>query len=762
MRNNNILKNIVIIGIFASLVFSALIPIINAGNNKVSQKEINNHEQDVSNLLTHTVLGEQCSATWCSHCPSASYYLNIVYNMGYDFEYVALVSNKNTYASSRISELGISGYPTVCFDGGYVDVVGHQYDTSNFINAINTCGARTVANIDLDLEAFWMGGNQIQVNVEVTNNGGSTYNGHLHVYITEKISRWDDYDGDPYHFAMIGNYGINQNVNVGASSTETYTNTWTSPYSDITMGNIRCIASVFAQSNMYTDETTIADPELPNSDPPSTPSQPSGSSTGIVGIPNTYSTSSTEPNGDPIKYGWDWDGDNDVDEWTDYYGSGTGVNIDHSWDSIGTYNVKVKAEDLFGTQSGWSSSKSVQITIGNPPNTPSAPTGETDGTHNSQYSYSAITTDPNSGDKLYYLFDWGDGTDSGWKGPYSQGQSGSATHTWQDAGNFDVTVKAKDLAGTETDWSPSLSVNMGNTAPNRPSKPSGPNSGIILKTYSYSTSASDPEGDSLSYLFDWDDGTDSGWVSTKSAEHTWSEIGTYSIRVRAKDEWDVSVWSQPLSVEIQGGTLDVDAGGPYEGTADHPISFTGSVTGGAEPYSWEWNFGDGGTSSVQNPTHTYSGPGEYTVTLLVTDDIGAEGVGTTTAEIASNPPNVPVMNGPNKGAAEVEQTFTISAIDPDGDDVYYYIEWGDDTITDWQGPYSSGEQQNFTHTWDEQGDYEIRYKAKDINELESDWGSLSVSMPRDRSASMNIIIYLFEKFFRQYPLLEKIIFTLLK
>ncbi len=42
------------------------------------------------------------------------------------------------------------------------------------------------------------------VNVDVTNNGASTYNGHLHVYVTEITSRWDDEDGNPYHFAMIG------------------------------------------------------------------------------------------------------------------------------------------------------------------------------------------------------------------------------------------------------------------------------------------------------------------------------------------------------------------------------------------------------------------------------------------------------------------------------------------------------------------------------------------------------------------------------
>jgi len=756
MKNPDFFRKVVIFGIMALLIITAFVPLIDAGNYR-----INSGENISLNQLsfTHTVLGEEATATWCGYCPTVMQIMDNIYNSGqYDFEYVTLVCDKNSYALSRYNELGNQGYPCVMYDGDYTRLLGAGYTQTDHENAIQTCGARSVANIDLDLTLFWLGNNQISISIEVTNNGGSTYNGHLHVYITEKNSRWYN-SGLQYHYAMIGNYGINQNINVGASSTETYTNTWTSPYSDITMGNIKGIASVF--SNSYTDETATANPQLPNSDPPTTPSQPAGPSSGIVGIPNTFSTSSTEPNGDSIRYGWDWDNDNDVDYWTDYYSSGATAYVDHTWNSPGNYNIKVKAEDLFGTQSVWSSSKSIQITTGSPPNTPSMPSGETDGMHNTQYTYTTGTTDPNTGDELYYLFDWGDGTDSGWKGPYEQGQSASANHKWSDSGSFDVKVKAKDLAGSETDWSPALNVFMGNTAPNRPNKPSGPPNGIILQTYTYSTSASDPEGDSLKYKFDWDDGTDSGWVSTKYAGHSWSEEGTYSVRVKAKDDWDESIWSAPLTVEILSGDLDVSPGGPYESKTGNAISFTGSVAGGIDPYSWEWNFGDGESAFVQNPTHTYSIPGDYTVTLLVSDNEGSEGIGTTTAVISSNPPDTPTITGKRNGAAGVEQTYIISSADPDNDDVYYYIEWGDDSTTDWQGPYSSGVEQNFNHTFTEKGDYEIRVKAKDTNDLESDWGSITVSMPKQKSAT-NILNYLFEQFFKRYPLLHSIITTLFK
>ena len=67
-----------------------------------------------------------------------------------------------------------------------------------------------------------------------------------------------------------------------------------------------------------------------------------------------YSSVSTDPGGDNISYGWDWDGDYIVDEWTDYFGANISVNISHSWAVEGTYNVRVIAKDEKGLLSDWS------------------------------------------------------------------------------------------------------------------------------------------------------------------------------------------------------------------------------------------------------------------------------------------------------------------------------------------------------------------------------------------------------------------------
>jgi PKD repeat protein len=67
------------------------------------------------------------------------------------------------------------------------------------------------------------------------------------------------------------------------------------------------------------------------------------------------------------------------------------------------------------------------------------------------------------------------------------------------------------------------------------------------------------------------------------------------------------------------GEFGVDAGADYNGTVGETIQFTGTVIGGSEPYAWSWNFGDGNTSTEQNPIHVYNVAGQYEVILTVTD-----------------------------------------------------------------------------------------------------------------------------------------------
>lgn len=96
------------------------------------------------------------------------------------------------------------------------------------------------------------------------------------------------------------------------------------------------------------------------------PATPSGPSSGYIGVPYTYSTSATDPSGNQVKYGWDWNGDSVVDEWSGFGPSGWIDSRPHSWSSPSIYYVKVKAQNINGVESGWSFNK--EVLISNPTN----------------------------------------------------------------------------------------------------------------------------------------------------------------------------------------------------------------------------------------------------------------------------------------------------------------------------------------------------------------------------------------------------------
>ena len=101
--------------------------------------------------------------------------------------------------------------------------------------------------------------------------------------------------------------------------------------------------------------------------------------------------------------------------------------------------------------------KSTTYTIPGAPNKPNKPSGPTSGIAGVEYTYTTSTTDPN-GDQVYYKWNWGDGTDSSWLGPYNSSETVYASHVWWSNGEYVIRVKAKDSWGKESEWSEELTV----------------------------------------------------------------------------------------------------------------------------------------------------------------------------------------------------------------------------------------------------------------------------------------------------------------
>jgi len=264
-------------------------PISGAVNlTKSSKINENTAIENLSNEdFTHTVLAEFIGSDSCPHCPTANSQFNSIYNSGdYDFQYVSMVfcddMNANIYG--RIQELGTEAVPDAHFDGKYMNVHGKQVDEQPYRNAIVQSGEREVPDIGLDLDVEWKGGGTIKITVNVQNNEPEEYNGHLRVYITEIESRWNDVNGNPYHFAALY-IPIDRSLAVSKQSyvvkqqgqpipldgdTYTFTKTWFGAihgFGDITQDNIMVIASVFDKDTDYAVQTASATPSLSGSMP---------------------------------------------------------------------------------------------------------------------------------------------------------------------------------------------------------------------------------------------------------------------------------------------------------------------------------------------------------------------------------------------------------------------------------------------------------------------------------------------------------------
>jgi len=102
--------------------------------------------------------------------------------------------------------------------------------------------------------------------------------------------------------------------------------------------------------------------------------------------------------------------------------------------------------------------------------------------------------------------------------------------------------------------------------------------------------------------------------------------------------------------------------------------------------------------------------------------------GTWIGELDFNrPPETPTKpDGPEELIQYEETTFTTSAIEPEGEDLYYMFDWGDGNVSGWLGPYASGETGEASYSWADPGVLEIKAVAKDINGIQSNWSEPAI------------------------------------
>jgi len=184
---------------------------------------------------------------------------------------------------------------------------------------------------------------------------------------------------------------------------------------------------------------------------PPTPPTITGPHYGKTNTMYTFSLGSiTDPDGDQFYVLWVW-GDDNPSDWLGPYDSGTTINASHEWSEPRNYTIRVILKDIWGVLSNWSAPFFITIVENKLPNPPNI-TGPHYGKINTDYTFSIGPITNPDGDQLYGFWNWGDGN-TGWLGPYDNGQTINISHAWSKPGNYTIRVKFKDIWGAESNWS---------------------------------------------------------------------------------------------------------------------------------------------------------------------------------------------------------------------------------------------------------------------------------------------------------------------
>ncbi len=646
---------------------------------------------------SHTIFAEFCTATWCGYCRYAHGALKNIYAGGWHpFYYISLVDDENMNAEDRINEYGVSGFPTVFFDGGYESVVGAgsiESAQAAYNASIVDCGEAEVADIDIDLDVTWNGNAEMDISVTVDNNEDSLYEGHLHVYVNEIISSmgWYDTGGYLYTFPFL-DYAFNEDISISAGGTwqdsvnwdgNDYNDGYGDDFGGITYGNIMIIATVFADDTEYADDTTGF--RVGDNDDPNTPSNPDPEDDDTDVIVET-----------PLS--WDCDDPDDDVLCYDVY--------------LGKYsNPSLAESDHLGT--------------------------------------------------TYYPPDFLDFDE---------------TYYWK--------IVAKDPLGGSTSGPVWSFTTRDNSAPYIPSDPDpGDGATNVYINSDLSWTGGDPDDDEVTYDVYLDtDCPPTTKVKSNQSGTTYNPPGvldfdtTYCWKIVAWDKYGYSsvgpVWS--FTTEENQPPYPPSDPDPSDGATDVSIEdmlwWTGEDPNPGDKLTYDIYFGKSSTPPLiyEDLTQAVYDPGTmdlettYYWQIIVYDSQGLSEVGDIwqfTTESYNEPPNAPNIQGETNGKHGEEYEYTFSATDPQGDDVYFWIEWGDGDVVEWYGPYNSDEEFTLSHSWTEKGGYTIRVKAKDMKESVSEWATLEVTMPKNKAFIFNfpLLSWLFEQFPNAFPFLRQIL-----
>ena len=226
----------------------------------------------------------------------------------------------------------------------------------------------------------------------------------------------------------------------------------------------------------------------------------------------------------------------------------------------------------------------------------------------------------------------------------------------------------------------------------------------------------------------------------------------YSINSDGNIKWSVNlsrrVWGQSAVISDDGtiyfGTCEFEGhcGGPF-----HALNPDGSVKYILDHTRMFWAspaIGEDGTVYICTRKSRREGGGYVMIGFLRALSV-----------LNPNAPEKPVISGPSEGKPGESYEFTFNTTSPLGNNVYFWIEWGDKSITEWQGPYISGEEMRINHSYRYTAVYNIRVKAKDTDDLWGPWDEFEIRIKTSRNKET--FNFSFLQFLERFPLLMRLL-----
>ncbi|MAG91043.1 hypothetical protein CMO83_00025 [Candidatus Woesearchaeota archaeon] len=431
--------------------------------------------------------------------------------------------------------------------------------------------------------------------------------------------------------------------------------------------------------------------------------------TATVGNTATISYSVFDPDGDPVTITISWgDGTTTL---------GGATSAQHVYGSTGTFAVTITATDIKGAVTQRSCGFITVISVPPPPNNPpvinscSSPSTVNVGS-TTTITYSVFDPD---GDSVSISINWGDGSTT-------TGGSSSASHTYNSAGTFFVTITATDSKGAVTQRSCGSILVKSTPPPNNPpviNSCSSPSTIGVGNTAVISYSVTDPDGNPVTIRIDWGDGTTTTGGSS-SATHTYTSTGTFTVTITATDS--KGAVTQGTCGSILVTTITPPNNPPVITSCTSPSTIiVGNIAtvnyvvsdpdGDAVTITINWGDGtttNGGASGAQ---HIYTSTGTFPVTITATDSKGLItqrtcGTVNVISGPGSNPPVINSCNSPSTVNVGNTATITYSVSDPDGDTVTISVNWGDGTTT-------TGGSGSASHVYSTVGSFPVTITATD-------------------------------------------------